>query len=370
MTGPIYVRDQSDSSILLYVNEYSSSYTIPSDVVIIANGTESNHAFSVCQDQKFTLSFAANSKLQRIGNYSFYKCSGLESIDFTNAQKLVIIYEYAFAYCTSLTSVSFPPSLKDLAYYGTFFGCSNLERVAFDKNGQLWRIDGGSFSSTGLMTVTLPPSVSTIAESAFTSTQIKEFILDGNTHFSVYNGSLYTAGFNTLLCHQKVTPFNISSETKSIGRQSMNGVKSDAIIPSHVTNFMGWAFLFFNGPSLTVYSSISTVGSRMFEVGSNVKEIRLLGKIDKIESGAFKGSNLRAIYFLYPVESVTLQSFSIDYNKVCFAWNVDSIYEMLLPTKIQICSVQAKESFTCHSNNLFGFRPIVLTTIFIFPFSN
>ena len=108
----------------------------------------------------------------------------------------------------------------------------------------------------------------------------------------------------------------------------------------------------------------------MFEVDSNVEEIRFLGKIGTIESDAFKGSNLRAIYFLYPVESVSIQSFSIDYNKVCFAWDVDSIYEKLLPTKIQICSVQAKKPFTCRSNNIFGLRPTIYTIFFIFPFSN
>ena len=217
MTGVEYVRDPSDSSILLRVSEYSSSYTIPSDIVIIANGTKTSNAFSVCKNQKFTVSFALNSGLNSIGNCSFYKCSGLESIDFTNAQKLIIIYQSAFAYCTSLTSVTFPQSLKELAFYGSFFGCSNLRSVNFHKTGQLWRIDGGSFSSTGLTTVTLPPSIEVISESAFTSTPIKEFIIDGNTHFSVYNGSLYTYEFDKLICHQKVTPFNISSETKSIG---------------------------------------------------------------------------------------------------------------------------------------------------------
>ena len=95
--------------------------------------------------------------------------------------------------------------------------------------------------------------------------------------------------YSTLICHQKITPFNISSNTIRIQSLSLAGFPHSAIIPSHITIIDSLAFYLFNGSILTVQSSINTIANRMFLCGPSVKEIRILGKVGTIESAGISG---------------------------------------------------------------------------------
>ena len=85
-------------------DEYSGSVTIPSSVTY--NGT----TYSVTN----------------IGNYAFYKCSGLTSVTIGNS--VTSIGYAAFAYCSSLTSVTIPNSVTYIGEYA-FYKCSSLTSV-------------------------------------------------------------------------------------------------------------------------------------------------------------------------------------------------------------------------------------------------
>ena len=79
------------------------------------------YAFIEFKSTKFSITFSADSKLTKIGLYSFYNCHNLTSIDFSNANSLKTICE--------LTSLRFPPSLESLGYYGAFANCYNIEDI-------------------------------------------------------------------------------------------------------------------------------------------------------------------------------------------------------------------------------------------------
>ena len=363
----VYITNE-DETELLRVSESSSTYVIPASIERIANGTSDNFAFKAANSAKFSVSFAKESAIQEIGEYAFYQCNNLLSIDFTKANKLRIIYYCAFARCYSLTSIEFPASLEELAFYGAFYQCSNLAEVRFKKESLLRVIDGGSFLGTAITTIEIPKSCSYISHSAFAYAPLKEFLIEqGNTKYNVYNGSLYSYNFNTLICHQKITPLLLHQSTTCIGSQSLAGFRFDTIIPANITSFDGWTFLGFAGKLLTIMADIDTINERMFECSGSLQEIRFLGRVNHIAPNAFStGSGIKTIYFLYPVQTVSIDSFSFDISMICFAWNVQNLKKMLQPKELLTCNMAHKIPCTQRQIHYIQLYPKIFVSIVLF----
>lgn len=119
-----------------------------------------------------------------IGEYAFYYCSELKGIDFGNSVKsigysafsmtglqnislpssVISIGKYAFDYCEMLANVKFNNCAVDIAN-DAFYNCVRLTNVDFGNSVK--SIGSYSFSNTGLTSVNLPSSVTTIGYSAF-----------------------------------------------------------------------------------------------------------------------------------------------------------------------------------------------------------
>ena len=104
--------------------------TIPDGVTAIADKTSSSYLFgSLTNNQKVTV-LTFPSSLTQIGNYAFYKCSGLTSIDLSGATSLTSIGDYAFQSCSGLTSIAIPSSVISIGS-NAFSGCSGLTSVNY-----------------------------------------------------------------------------------------------------------------------------------------------------------------------------------------------------------------------------------------------
>jgi hypothetical protein len=150
-----------------------TAVAIPASVTSISGG-----AFAGCR-LLATLSFAAGSKLETIGNealqvtalsavtipasvtgigeYAFYECSKLKTVTFAQDSLCTVIEKSAFAGCSALSSINLPGALTKLGIeidegkeshtgisgYGVFEGC------------------------TALAEITIPESVTVIADKAF-----------------------------------------------------------------------------------------------------------------------------------------------------------------------------------------------------------
>ena len=68
--------------------------------------------------------------LEEIEEYSFYGCTNLEEIDFSNTT-LKEINNTCFSCCKSLKSIHLPSSIKSISIY-SFEKCYNLESVILD----------------------------------------------------------------------------------------------------------------------------------------------------------------------------------------------------------------------------------------------
>ena len=98
-----------------------------------------------------------------IGNYAFYKCSGLTSVTIPNG--VTSIGGSAFEGCSGLTSVTIPNSVTSIGYRA-FFGCSGLTSVAIPNS--VTSIGSSAFSyCCGLTSIVIPNNVTSIDHYAF-----------------------------------------------------------------------------------------------------------------------------------------------------------------------------------------------------------
>ena len=81
-----------------------------------------------------------------IGDYAFYGCSKLISIEIPDS--VASIGDYAFFGCSSLENVSIGKGVESIGYQA-FAGCSSLTSVTF-KNPDGWMAGGSAFSAAEL----------------------------------------------------------------------------------------------------------------------------------------------------------------------------------------------------------------------------
>ena len=177
--------------------------TLPSKVRYIGD-----YAFSGCK--KLT-SFVVPESVEEIGNGAFFTCSNLTSIQLPS--KLKKIGTSVFYNC-ALTSITWPATLTTIPY-STFQACKKLETVNIQSD--LTMVDKMAFlKCAALKSINLPSTVDSIGYEAFCNTGLESFTLpksatklgsefianapitafkveEGNTHFAVYDGAIYSA---------------------------------------------------------------------------------------------------------------------------------------------------------------------------------
>lgn len=93
-----------------------------------------------------TITFSDSGKgLKKIGSLAFKDCSSLESIDLSNAE-ITEIPARAFENCTSLKSVKLPPTVTKIAN-NAFSGCSKLEEIEGLEQCKISELSATAFDS-------------------------------------------------------------------------------------------------------------------------------------------------------------------------------------------------------------------------------
>ena len=219
-----------------------------------------------------------------IGNSAFFGCSGLTSVTIGNS--VTSIGYSAFYGCSGLTSVTIPNSVISIGN-SAFFGCSGLTSVTIPNS--VTKIGGTAFSScSGLTSVTWNAKscadfTSTMTPFSSAKTSIKNFVFGDEVEKIPAN-----------LCYQLtgLASVTIPNSVTSIGGSAFYGCSglTSVTIPNSVTSIGNEAFYGCSGlTSVTIPNSVTSIGYCAFKNCRGLTEVTIGNSVTSIGGGAFDG---------------------------------------------------------------------------------
>lgn len=242
--------------------------------------------------------------VKQIGSYAFEKNTTLTSV---SIPETVTELEYsAFKGCTSLTAVTIPSGLTKSGSLGSgaFSGCSALTTVQFGSG--LVSIPEALFEGTGLKTITLPESVTSIGSWAFANCAKLEQV-----SFPAGLTSIDLGAFENCTALTAVT---LPKRLTKLGYEAFKNCSAlkSVWIPKSLTNngsgdgFKGCTAL----TDITFETGITKIADRQFD-GSPIKSITIPGTVTTIGMSAFSDcANLTAIDLPTSVTEIDGYAFS------------------------------------------------------------
>ena len=186
------------------------------------------------------------------------------------------ICESAFYYCTGLTSIEIPASVTSIGDYA--FYCTNLTTVTFAAGSQLTSIGANAFDGTGLTSIEIPASVTSIGENAFESCNKLTSITIPASVTSIGDGAFgYCSNLSTMTVAAGNAVYDSRDNCNAIIEKSTNtliiGCKNSTI-PDDVTSIGAWAFIGCHGlTSIEIPASVTSIGDGAFQSCSGLESI-------------------------------------------------------------------------------------------------
>ena len=288
--------------------------------------------------------------VKEIGLWAFKGCSNLSSV---NLNKLEKISSSAFENCPSLKTVVIPKTLVNVAG-GVFTGTTKLTSVTFEEGSTI--IPRSILQDcTDITSVTIPNTVTSIENYAFTNSGITEITLPDSVKevgMSSFEGcsNLSNVNLNKL---EKISPCAFKDcpnlKTVVIPKTLVNGINiyikggifsgttkltsvtfeegstviaetilqdctdiTSVTIPNTVTLVDGYSFKNSGVKEITLPNSVEKIGIKAFEDCSDLTKITILDNCKTIGSDAFANHNEYLTIYCY--EGSKAAEYAISHN--------------------------------------------------------
>jgi len=262
-------------------------YTIDNDTVTITRYTGAGGAVTIPE----TISFLP---VTSIGFAAFADCSGLTSITFQDT--VTNIGSLAFIRCGSLTNVIFGGNVKSIgesAFTGT-----GLKSVAIPDS--VTSIGAGVFSSSSsLVSIKISDRITDIADQAF-------YDCTALTSFTIPNG-VTNIGQSVFAYCSCLTNITIGNRVRSLGDYAFEGCLNlmNLKIPNNVTSIGQYSFINCYGlTNVTIGNGVNSIGTGAFLYCSGLADVTLGINVSSIGDDAFLGTRLTGVRFYHKIKTI------------------------------------------------------------------
>lgn len=263
-----------------------------------------NYAFHGCDFSSFSLP----QTVETFGVGVFQSCAKLTTFNFLEEPMISSITQNLFKGCSSLISITIPSSVTGIGN-SAFEGCSSLTSIEYKRQSKITSIGANSFSGcTKLTTFPVPDSLTTISSSTFgNAPSITKVIIDNNAVISSIQSNTFTTIDLRLFVVGESTKIS-SIESSAFANTKIENFTVSCPISIKDSAFKGCSLLssvsfgeiqslgssaFANCPlieslSLSFDLNFKTIPASAFENCTKLRYIDVIGKIEPIESNAFK----------------------------------------------------------------------------------
>ncbi len=256
-----------------------------------------------------------------IGSAAFAGCSALESITlpnnpgFTNIPDNLFNGDYSLTTVNNISSLIYLESIGSQAFFdsgiesillpdsvtsigeGAFDACRSLESVTLPDNAAFTAIpDRLFFNCEALQSLTIPKNVTSIGADALNGCNaLTEIVVDGdNTAFSSEDGVLYNADKTTLIRHPagRAGTLDIPGSVTKVGDYAFLDSKTltDVSIPGSVTEIGEGAFFNCNNAVFeepVIPGSVTSIGAYAFNACNRLTEVTVPEGIESLGEYTF-----------------------------------------------------------------------------------
>ena len=253
--------------------------------------------------------------VKSVGENAFASCKKLTAV--TLPSSVTTIGVYAFSNCKALTGITIPSGVKTIKE-SAFYGCTALTSVTLPEG--LTTIEEGVFTNCDVLaSIELPASLQTIGASALDAPVLTEIkVKAGSAHFEAAEGVLYNKGKTALLRYPRKKPgttFTIPASVTTIKEYAFTNCTAltGVTIPKDVTTIGESAFQGCTAltsvtlpadaklttieqgafyacemlTSITLPEGLQTIGGNVFNTCEKLPSITIPKSVTTIGDGAF-----------------------------------------------------------------------------------
>jgi M6 family metalloprotease-like protein len=227
-----------------------------------------------------------------IGESAFSGCTGLTSVTIENG--VTGIGDFAFDGCTGLTEITIPESVTSIGGFA-FYGCIGLTSITIPESVTSIKILT-FYGCTSLTEITIPESVTSIQEGAFIGCAgLKAInVAADNTAYSSVDGILYDKAQSAIvLVPAGITgAVTIPESVTSIGESAFSGCTglTSVTIGNGVTSIGYGAFSGCTGlAEITIPESVTSIGNYAFYSCTGLTSITIPESVEFINGDTFSG---------------------------------------------------------------------------------